>query len=328
MTEVDLVAVRAAVDGLARRTPLLPAPALSDRVGAEVWLKAECLQVTGSFKVRGAAARLSALTEVERRRGVVACSSGNHGRAVAWVASRWGIPASVYVPKWVDPVKLAGIRASGADAVLAGESFDDAERRAIADASESGRTYVSAYDDPWVIAGQGTIASEIVEQLGAPPAAVVAPLSGGGLIGGIAAAFAESGGRDARPSHVAVSAENAAVMRASVEAGRPVELPEKATLAGALSGGIGVDNQWSFPLVRDLVDEQVSVSESEIADAMRYAVGRLHLVVEGGGAVGLAALVADRWRPASDGGPVVVVLSGGNVAARTLARVLGGDETA
>ena len=151
-----------AVESIARRTPLLRAPELSDQLGRPVWLKAECLQVTGSFKVRGAAARLSALNDQERMRGVVSCSSGNHGRAVAYVAQKLGIPASVCVPEWVDPVKLEGIKRDGAEAVLVGSTFDEAESHALELSERTGRTYISAYDDPWVIAGQGTIALEIL----------------------------------------------------------------------------------------------------------------------------------------------------------------------
>ena len=319
--ELDFEAARAALVGIARRTPLLPAPALSDALGREVLLKLECLQVTGSFKVRGAAARLAALDDGERRRGVVACSSGNHGFAVAWVASRLGIPATVYVPEWVDPVKLSAIRASGAEAVLAGATFDEAEARARTDAGKEGRTYVSAYDDPWVIAGQGTVGLEILEHAPSPPSAVLVPLSGGGLIGGIAAALRLRAGGEA-PRAVAVSAARAAVMHASVAAGRPVEIAEEETVASALAGGIGPDNRWSFPLVRDLVDEHVVVDEPEIRAAMRFCATALHVVVEGGGAVPVAALRARRWSPPEQEGPVVLVLSGGNVAPSVLAAVL------
>jgi len=309
-------------EGLVRRSPLLHDPRLSHRLGVDVYLKAECLQVTGSFKVRGAASRLRALSDVERTAGVVASSSGNHGRAVAFVAERLGIPARIFVPSWVDPSKLEGIRAAGAETVLDGATFDEAEARAVEDARASGRVYVSAYDDPWVIAGQGTLADEIVEQLGGDPATLLAPLSGGGLVGGIAARCAAlSGPGSVRV--VAVSAERAAVMLHSIRAGRPMELPEEETLAGALAGGIGTENRYSFALVRDRVDEYVSVSEAEIAEAMRYGVEALRLVVEGGGATALAALVGGRWpAEASPSGPVVVVLSGGNVALDLLAGVL------
>lgn len=330
----DFDAARAAVARHSRVTPLVPAYELSERLGRPVVLKAECLQATGSFKVRGAAARLESLEPEERARGIVACSSGNHGRAVSFVAGRMGIPATVFVPEWVDPVKLEGIRAGGAEAVLEGATFDEAEAAAEQSASDTDRSYVSAYDDPWVIAGQGTLAREIIDQLDGPPAAIVAPLSGGGLIGGIAAALSADLGEEAPPC-IAVSAENAAVMLASVRAGRPVELPEQETLANALAGGIGLGNKYSFSLILDAIEHHVAVSESDIRAAMRYAIERLRLVVEGGGAVGLAALLSGSIDPAfldrviqAEVGPgdtqrpVVVILSGGNVATETLVNVL------
>ena len=311
-----------AVEKIARRTPLLRAPELSDQLGRPVWLKAECLQVTGSFKVRGAAARLSALNDQERMRGVVSCSSGNHGRAVAYVAKKLGIPASVCVPEWIDPVKLEGIKANGADAVLVGSTFDEAETHALELSERTGRTYISAYDDPWVIAGQGTIALEILGQLGESPAAILTPLSGGGLLGGIASVFAESI-EDQTCRTVAVSAENAAVMLASVRAGHPIELAEEETLANALAGGIGLNNQYSFKLIQDLVHEHVTVTEKQISDAMRYCAMELSLVVEGGGAVAIAAVQSGTWKPTGvRDGPLVILLSGGNVAKETLASVL------
>ena len=333
---IDPEAVRSSVQRHARVTPLLQAPALSECLGREVLLKAECLQPTGSFKVRGAAARLEALDGEERARGVVACSSGNHGRAISFVAGRMGVPARVFVPEWVDPVKLAGIRAGGAEAVTTGATYDEAEASAIAEAEAQGRVFVSAYDDPWVIAGQGTIGLELMQQVEgahAPLGAVVAPLSGGGLIGGIALAVQAALG-DRAPTVVAASAENAAVMLASVRAGAPIELPEEETLANALAGGIGPENRFSFPLIRDRIDTHVTVTEAQIAAAMQYSLERLHLVVEGGGAVGLAALLAGAWPPTDETigedargagrGSIVVVLSGGNVAMETLVEVLAG----
>ena len=310
------------MEGVVQRTPLLSAPALAERAGRPVLLKLENVQRTGSFKVRGAVARLAALTDTERAAGVVACSSGNHGRAVAWAAARAGVPATVYVPEWVDPVKLEGIRSAGAEAVLAGATFDEAEARAMDDARASGRVYVSAYDDPWVIAGQGTLGQELVDDVDGGMAAVLAPLSGGGLAGGIAVALRHRLGRRAPPV-VGVSAERAAVLLASLRAGRPVDLPEQETVASALSGGIGPDNRFSFALVRDAVADHVVVTEREIEDAIAFCYNELALVVEGGGAVGVAALLAGRYRSdAAAGVPLVVVVSGGNIATSTLERVL------
>ena len=322
LASLDFEAASAAVARTAAVTPLLEAPALSAKVGVPVFLKLENLQTTGSFKVRGAAARLSALTPAERERGIVACSSGNHGRAVAHVAQQLGIRATVYVPEWVDSVKLAGIRGAGAEAVLEGETFDESEVLAMEESRRSGRPYVSAYDDPWVIAGQGTLALEVLDALPEPPSAILVPLSGGGIVAGVAGALRWRLGASAPPA-VAVTADRAAGMLASLEAGRPLEVPEQDTVASALSGGLRPDNRYSFALVQGLVSHHVTVAEDEIRSAMRFAISHLHLVVEGGGAVGIAALLSGRWqRPAGREGPVVVVVSGGNVAPETLTSVL------
>ena len=295
------------------RTPSVPWVDGERILDAPVWLKLENLQRTGSFKVRGATFRMLGLSRDEREAGVVTCSSGNHGRAVAWVAAALGVPATVCVPRWVDPVKLAAIRASGADAVVHGESYDEADEEAYRLAEERGLTFVHPFDDPLVIEGQGTVGVELLEDL--PDLdTVVIPLSGGGLVAGIALAV-----KRVRPEArvVAVSAENAAVMLASVQAGAPLQLPEAPTLASALSGGIGLRNRHTFELVKELVDLHLTVTEAEISEAMRYAAAALHLVVEGGGAVGLAAVRAGRLE--GRGGPVAVVVSGGNVAVETLA---------
>jgi threonine dehydratase len=262
---------------------------------------------------------MAALSEGERSAGVVTCSSGNHGRAVAWAAERLGVPAVVCVPGWVDPVKLEAIRSHGAEARLVGESYDEAEGEAERLARETGRVLVHPFDDPLVVAGQGSVALEILEAL-PEVAELLVPLSGGGLVAGMACALEAM----ASNGHlIAVSARSARVMRASLEAGRPVELPEEPTLASALAGGIGLENQVTFSLVRDLVRHHDEVSEEEIARAMGYGFTDLGLVLEGGGATALATLLAGR---APEGeGPLVVVLSGGNVDPAVLARILGGE---
>lgn len=314
----DLVEVRRRIAPFIRTTPLVPSPELARRLAVATFLKLETLQETGSFKVRGAAAFLTALGPGEGQRGVVACSSGNHGRAVAHVAGLLGIPATVVVPDWVDPVKLEGIRAAGARVVSGGASYDEAEARALELARKGGAVFVPPFDHPQVLAGQGTMALEILDELPAV-GQVVVPLSGGGLASGIGLALRE---RAPGVEAYAISARAARVMRASLEAGHPVSLPEEPTLAGALAGGIGLDNRWTLPLVDRVVDHHLEVGEEEIAAAMRF----LHtegITAEGGGAVGVAAALAGAVPPC--GGPVVVVVSGGNVAPEVLERVLGGS---
>lgn len=315
LDEIRQAAARIA--GLVDRTPTLRARELSERTGSPVHLKAESLQTTGSFKVRGAANTVLSLSAEERERGVVACSSGNHGLAVAWVARQVGIPATICLPEWVDPTKSTRIRQQGARALIAGATYDEAEAEADRRCREEGLTYVHPFDDPRVIAGQGTLGLEIAEDV-PEVETVLVPLSGGGLLSGVGLAL-----EAARPGIrlVAVAARRAAVMARSLDAGRPLELAEEETLATALSGGIGLDNRHTFRLVRRLADRVVEVTEEQIAAAMLFAAREHGLVVEGGGAVALGAMLAGT---AGITGPAAVVLSGGNVSLEVLARVAGG----
>lgn len=312
--DVALGPALAAIREALAPSPLVHDPALSDCLGRPVHFKLESLLPTGSFKVRGALSRMAGLEESGV--GVVACSSGNHGRAVAWAARRLGIPALICLPGWVDPVKRAAVERAGAEARLVGNSYDEAEAEAVRVARETGRVLVHPFDDPRVVAGQGTVGMEILEQC--PQVDEVwLPLSGGGLAAGVAVALEEAGtGAVVR----AVSARAARVMRASLEAGRPVEVAEEPTLASALAGGIGLENRVTFSLVQELIHLHVEVTEQEIARAMTYGYHQLGLVLEGGGATALAALLS---RPVPEGeGPLVVVLSGGNVDPTVLAEVL------
>jgi threonine dehydratase len=314
--EFNSRSAREAIAGIAVTTPLHRSPDLSDRVGVDVRLKLENLQVTGSFKVRGAAARMLALTVEEREKGVITCSSGNHGRAVAFVAEELGIPATICLPEWVDPVKLEAMRRHGAETVLHGRTYDEAEARSFEIESERGLTYVHPFDDPHIISGQGTIALEMLEQCPALRTVVV-PLSGGGLIAGITIALKQ---HDPSIRVVGVSASRARVMHESILAGCPIEFPEEETIASALSGGIGLDNRYSFRIVRDMVDERLLVEEEDVRRAMVWAATEEKIVVEGGGAVGIAALLTGRVKSAE--GNIVVVVSGGNVAPDLFAKVL------
>ena len=276
-------------------------------------IKLESLQHTGSFKVRGSANRLLKLDARQRKAGVVAASSGNHGRAVAEVAARLGVPATVCVPDWVDPVKLRAIDAAGAQTVRAGPSYDHAEERAAALAARDGLPLVHPFDDLDVIEGQGTVGVEVARQLPGVEEVIV-PLSGGGLVAGVGLAVKERGIRV-----VAVSARRASVMAQSLACGRPIRLPEEETVASALSGGIGLGNRFSFELCERVIDRHVIVTEGDIRSAVRRAFRECRLVVEGGGAVGLAALWSGRYRPR---GRAAVIVSGGNLDWRLLVSVL------
>jgi len=313
----DVDAARERIAPVLRVTPLLASHALSGP-DARTWIKAECLQVTGSFKARGATSKVLSLTGAERARGVIACSSGNHGLATAWVCAREGIRATICVPEWVDPAKLRAIRAQGATAVVEGATAEESEAISWRLHDETGAVYVHPFDDPEVIAGQGTIGLEIAEA--APTVReVVVPLSGGGLIGGIALAVKE---RIPGVRVVAAYAERAAVMVRSVEAGRLVQLPEEPTLATALAGNLGERNDHTLSLVSELVDEMVPVTEEEMREAIRFAWAEHRLVVEGGGSVALAA--ARRRGP----GEVdrVVVVSGGNIDLGTWRGIVESEE--
>ncbi len=302
-----MAGARLRIAHLVTETPTLPSALLSRIAKSPVILKLENLQVTGSFKVRGAANRLLALDAGERERGVVTCSSGNHGRAVAYVAERLGIPATVCVPEWVDASKLEAIRRHGAETVIEGTTYDEAEARAREIQTERGMVTIHPFDDPAVVAGQGTVGVEFMEQRPALGTLVV-PVSGGGLIAGIAIAA-----KAVRPDVciVGVSAKNASVMVNSLREGRPIVCPEEPTVANALAGGIGLDNRHTFRLVRDYVDEHVVVSEEEIMTGMAVAASEHKLVVEGGGAVAFAAVLASKLK--GHPGDIGVLISGGNV---------------
>ncbi len=314
--EIDVAAARRAIARIAVETPVVRAPELSARTGAHVWLKLENLQVTGSFKLRGAANKLLSLSSSQTERGVVTCSSGNHGRAVAYVADLLDIPTTVCVPRWVDPTKLRAIQRHRAETILHGKTYDEAEEKSYQIQSERKLTYVHPFDDPKIIAGQGTIGLELLKQVPMLDTVVV-PLSGGGLISGIALALKRE---EPLIRVVAVSAANARVMHESLEAGHPIAFPEEETIASALSGGIDLNNRYTFELVRDLVDEYLLVSEEEIRRAMAFAATEHKLVVEGGGAVGIAALLSGRF--SGTGEITAVVVSGGNVEASILADIM------
>ncbi|NLE46628.1 MAG: threonine/serine dehydratase [Chloroflexi bacterium] len=316
LTLRNIYEAREAVAQFAIRTPLIYSPCLSTGCGAETFLKPENLQPTGSFKIRGAANKLAHIPEEERRRGLVTVSSGNHGRAVSFVAKRLGIPATVYLSENVPQNKVQAIRELGSRVVVRGSSYDATERWSYEAERRLGLTRVHPFDDPLVIAGQGTIGIEIIEDLSEVDAVVV-PLSGGGLASGVALAVKSF---DPAIRVIGVSMARGPVMYRSLQAGHPVEIEEEDTLADALAGGIGLDNQYTFGLVRELVDEVVLVSEEEIAQAMILSLTMHGQVLEGGGAVGIAALM--HGRISGLGARVVVITSGANVDIAVLMTLL------
>ena len=307
VTMRDIYAARQTIRDIAVRTPLIESPELTDRVGASVFLKLENVQRTGAFKIRGAANKLQSLSRQAQDQGVITVSSGNHGRAVAYVARELGVRAVVCMSTRVPSNKVNGIRRLGAEVVLEGGSYDEAEGHALRLQQEQGLTMIPPFDDPHIIAGQGTIGLELLEDLPRLDTVVV-PLSGGGLLSGIALVLKSV---DASIRTVGVSMNRAPVMVRSLKAGRPVELEEESTIADALAGGIGLDNRHTFRMIQEYVDQTLLVTEEEIAKAMVFALEHHHLVVEGGGAVALAALLRGKVTDLEEN--VVVVLSGGNV---------------
>lgn len=306
---VTLDTIRAAADRIAGevvRTPLVRSTALSERAGAPVFLKLETRQTTGSFKLRGATNAVLSLPPEARKVGIAAASTGNHGRGLAHAAVRQGLRCVVCMSALVPENKVAAIRALGAEIRIVGRSQDDAQGEVDRLVAQEGFTAIPPFDHADVISGQGTIGLEIVADL-PEVAQVVVPLSGGGLFGGIAAAV-----KGLRPQArmVGVSMARGPAMRDSLAAGRPVAVAELPTLADSLGGGIGLDNRHSFALARDLLDEAVLLTEAEIAVAIDHAYAAEQEIVEGGGAVGIGALLAGKLTVS---GPTVLVVSGRNI---------------
>ena len=306
------------IAGLAVRTPLRRSWTLSERLRSDVLLKMETAQPTGAFKVRGAANRLLALSERERGDGVITVSTGNHGRAVAYAARELGVRCMVCLSDLVPPNKVASVAAFGAETDVGGANQDAAFERAQARAKREGLVFVDPFDDPWVIAGQGTIGLELAQEL-SELGTVIVPISGGGLASGVAVACKAL----SPPTRVVgVASERSPAMLRSLHAGRPVEVPEHPSLADSLGGGIGLDNRYTFGIVGDLVDEIHVVSESEIADALRFAFFNERIVLEGAAAAVLAVLLR------SDVGefpsPIVAVMTGDNIDMHVLLDLLNG----
>lgn len=289
------------------RTPLVKSPGLREIVTAECYLKLENLQNTGSFKIRGATNKILSLSDDERKRGVIAVSSGNHGRAVASVAQKYNIPAVICISETVPRNKVQAIRELGAEIVIAGKSYDEASEGAEKLQVERGLTMIHPFDDPYVIAGQGTIGLELIEDLPEIDTAIV-PLSGGGLLGGIALTLKSI---NPKIRTIGVSMDRGPAMFESLKAGRIMEVIEEPTLADALVGGIGKNNAHTFAIIQQFVDETVLVSEGEIAAGMTFALERHQLVVEGGGAVGIAAVLAGKVKEIGEN--TAIVISGANV---------------
>jgi threonine dehydratase len=313
----DARAAREVVAAVARHTPLLTTRSLSERCGGQIVLKAESLQRTGSFKLRGAVHKISRLGSVS---GVVAGSAGNHGQSLAYAARARGIPCEVFMPNEAPVAKAAAVQAFGGIVNIGGDSVDACVAAARARAAETGAGFVHPFDDADVILGQATLGLELLEDV-PDLAAVIVPVGGGGLISGIAGVV-----RAARPSArvIGVQVDACAAFPESIASGSPVTFASRATIADGIA--IKRPGELTLPLVQRWVDELVVVGEDDVADAMVWLLERSKLVVEGGGAVGVAALLSGRLTPAAKG-RTVIVLSGGNVDAGLLAAIAHRHET-
>jgi threonine dehydratase len=309
----DVQAARELLAGVARTTPLEAARSLSGRVGGTVLLKCENLQHAGSFKIRGAYVRIARLTEAERAGGVVAASAGNHAQGVALAARLLGCSATVFMPESAPLPKIAATREYGAEVHLHGSTVDEALEAATAWGAERGAVLIHPFNHPDVIAGQGTVGLEILEQC-PDVRTIVVGTGGGGLVSGIAVAV-----KALRPDVrvVGVQAAGAAAFPDSLRAGRPVALDSMATIADGIA--VGCPGDLTFRHVRELVDRIVTVDEDALSRALLHCLERAKLVVEPAGAAGVAALMED---PASFEPPVVAVISGGNIDPVLLSKVI------
>jgi threonine dehydratase len=295
-------------------SPLKLSKTLSALTGNEIYLKLDNLQTTGSFKERGALNRILTMTAEERQRGVIAASAGNHGQAVAYHAARRQIPVQIWMPRYTPLNKLAATRGYGADVVLHGTSYDEAYEGAVERTAQTNATFLHAFDDEDVIAGQGTIGLEILAQNPAIDA-IVTPVGGGGLIAGIGCAVKE---RFPHIEIIGVQTSRLPSMQAALQHGEPVDLPGKSTLADGIA--VRKAGKLTLPLVRKYVDSIVTIEEDEIAAAILVLLEREKILAEGAGAIALAAILQNKI--GRRGKKIAVLISGGNLDVNVLSRII------
>ncbi|MCC6327065.1 MAG: threonine ammonia-lyase [Acidobacteria bacterium] len=312
----DIEGARRLIRGSVNATPILPDRMLSTQIGATADLKAECLQRGGSFKIRGALNKISSLTADERERGVIAASAGNHAQGVALAASLNGIKSTIILPEFAPLTKIIATKNFGGEVILKGSTFDEAVAYSRELQAENGLTYVHAFDDERIIAGQGTIGLEIAEDR-PETTVIVVPIGGGGIISGIAIA-AKATLKNVRI--IGVQAENVSAVKLSLAEGHPVEFTDhRPTIADGIA--VKRPGELTLPIIRELVDEVVEVSEEEIARGIYHCVQNARVVVEGAGAAGVAALLSGKIK-VKPSDSVCAVLCGGNIDANLLARIL------
>ena len=313
VTYRDIVEARKNIRQVVRHTPLEYSTTFSELVGGEVFFKYENLQKTGSFKIRGALNKIITLDNPERSKTVIAASAGNHAQGVAFAATKAGYRSIIVMPQGVSITKLTATKNYGAQIVLSGQSYDEAYLAAEKMQQENGAAFIHAFDDPAVIAGQGTVGLEIVEDL-PDVETVVVPIGGGGLISGVAAAL-----RHIKPGVkiIGVQAAGAPAMKMAIDNGSVRELAAVSTLADGIA--VKHPGELTFSMVRELVDDIVLVSDEEIAEAILMMLERGKVLCEGAGAVGVAAVLHKR---ALIKGPTAVIISGGNIDVHTLSIII------
>lgn len=319
---VNLANIQAAaqrINPYIRHTPCVTSDTLSALEQSPVFLKLEHLQTTGSFKLRGASNAILQLSDAARQRGVVGVSTGNHGRGLAYAASQNGIRAVICMSHLVPQNKVEAIKALGAEVHIVGSSQDEAQEEANRLAAEQGLILLPPFDHPHIINGQGTLGLELLSDI-PDLETVIVPLSGGGLLAGTACAI-----KALKPQTrvIGVTMQRGCAMHASLAAGKPVLVQEQPTLADSLGGGIGLDNRYTFKMVQTLVDTTLLVSEDQIAAAIAHAYWQEKQIIEGSGAVGIAALQAGLIEPS---GTTVVVLSGCNIDMQLHRRIINGEQ--
>ena len=313
----DVYLARPRIKPLIWQTPVIASSELAEKIGARtVHLKLECLQNTGSFKVRGAANRILSLGDKEKKKGVITFSTGNHGKAVAYVAAQVGIKAVVCLSEHVAAYRVDMIKALGAQVSQKGRSQDDAEKHYQQLMVSRGLVPVVPFDDPMIIAGQGTTALEILSELPDTDVLMI-QLSGGGLLAGMAM-VAKSIKSSIRV--VGLSLERSPAMLESLKAGMPVQVKEKDTIADSLLGGIGLDNQYTLSMIEKYVDEHLLISEKEIEDGIFYIFDKHRLIIEGAAAIGIGALMNQKINVNDK--KVVTLLSGSSINSEEYIRVI------
>jgi threonine dehydratase len=315
----DVWEARKRIASIVKRTPLMYSFILSERIGRPVYLKLENVHDIGAFKVRGAANKILSLSDNEKRNGVTTFSTGNHGMAVAFVAKTLGIEAVVCISNRVPAAKVDVLKRLGATLEIYGESQDEAAERCLDLQKQRGLTVIPPFDDCDIIAGQGTIGLEIIEDI--PDLTdVVIPLSGGGLFSGIGLTLKST---DPSIRVTGVSLDHSAVMHESLQTGKPVKLMEQETLADSLLGGIGLDNQYTFSMVKEYNNGIHLISEKEIAKSMAFMMEHHRLIIEGAAATGIAAILGKKI--AHQEGSIVSIISGSNVGLAVLKQVLNNE---